>query len=167
MAGEDLTTLLDDDDLPPRPYFTTAIDSHVVVGDRNWLLIGRTARTAGASTRPRRRTTTERDTTTCESTRPASRRKRPCAAIAMAGGTLPEFGDDGALRPPRERATRTVADDGIPNDFDAVDNEHPDDFDHARRSTSTGATRRTAREDAGAQKPAAEWLYAQVAESSA
>ena len=45
----------------------------------------------------------------------------------MAGGTLPEFGPDGALRPSRERGDDDEDDDGIPNDFDAVDNDEPDD----------------------------------------
>ena len=65
----------------------------------------------------------------------------------VAGGTLPEFGPDGALRPPRERGDDDIDDDGIPNDFDAVDNDEPDDDDHAEGApASTGATRRTARE---------------------
>jgi hypothetical protein len=51
------------------------------------------------------------------------------AATQLAGGTLPEFGPDGALRPARQRGDHDIDDDGIPNDFDAVDNEHPDDFD--------------------------------------
>jgi hypothetical protein len=41
----------------------------------------------------------------------------------VAGGTLPEFGPEGALRPPRERGDDDRDDDGIPNDFDAVDND--------------------------------------------
>jgi hypothetical protein len=51
------------------------------------------------------------------------------AALAVAGGTLPEFGPDGALRPPPERGDDDQDDDGIPNDFDAVDNDEPDDND--------------------------------------
>ena len=46
-----------------------------------------------------------------------------------AGGTLREFGPDGALRPPREAGDDDTDDDGIPNDFDAVDNDEPDDVD--------------------------------------
>jgi hypothetical protein len=51
------------------------------------------------------------------------------AALAVAGGTLPEFGPDGALRPPPERSDDDTDDDAIPNDFDAVDNDEPDDND--------------------------------------
>jgi hypothetical protein len=51
------------------------------------------------------------------------------AALAVAGGTLPEFGPDGALRPPPERSDDDTDDDRIPNDFDAVDNDEPDDND--------------------------------------
>ena len=45
----------------------------------------------------------------------------------MAGGTLPEFGPDGALRPPREAGDDDTDDDGIPNDFDPFDNDEPED----------------------------------------
>jgi len=112
MAGEDLTTLFDDDDLPPRPYFTTAIDSHVVVGDRNWLLIGRTG-----EDRWRLYETEEEDepneidAETVDSPTVLESLKR--YGIAMAGGTLPEFGDTAALRPPAPRdKDKKVADDG-------------------------------------------------------
>jgi hypothetical protein len=49
------------------------------------------------------------------------------SALAAAGGTLPEFGPEGALRPPPQRGDDDNDDDGIPNDFDAVDNDEPDD----------------------------------------
>jgi hypothetical protein len=51
------------------------------------------------------------------------------AAVTVSGGTLPEFGPDGALRPPRERGDDDSDGDGIPNDWDAVDNQEPDDDD--------------------------------------
>ena len=112
MAGEDLTTLLDDDDLPPRPYFTTAIDSHIVVGDRNWLLIGRTDEDrwrlyeADDEDEPN-----EIEAQTVDSPTVLGSLKR--YGIAMAGGTLPEFGDDAAIRPPAPRdKDKKVADDG-------------------------------------------------------
>jgi arylsulfatase A-like enzyme len=112
MAGEDLTTLLDEDDLPPRPFFTTAIDSHVVVGDRNWLLIGRTD-----EDRWRLYETEEEDepneidAETVDSPTVLGELKR--YGLAMAGGTLPEFGDDAAIRPPAPRdKDKKVADDG-------------------------------------------------------
>jgi arylsulfatase A-like enzyme len=112
MAGEDLTTLLDDDDLPGRPYFTTGIDSHVVVGDRNWLLIGRTD-----EDRWRLYETEEEDepneidAETVDSPMVLQELKR--YALATAGGTLPEFGDTAAERPPAPLAKdKKVADDG-------------------------------------------------------
>jgi hypothetical protein len=49
------------------------------------------------------------------------------AALTVAGGTLPEFGPDGATRPPRERGDDDSDDDGIPDDFDAVDNDEEGD----------------------------------------
>jgi hypothetical protein len=48
-------------------------------------------------------------------------------SLALAGGTLPEFGPEGALRPPPQRGDDDADDDRIPNDFDAVDNDEPDD----------------------------------------
>jgi hypothetical protein len=49
------------------------------------------------------------------------------AALTVAGGTLPEFGPDGATRPPVQRGDDDEDDDGIPNDFDAVDNDEQED----------------------------------------
>ena len=51
------------------------------------------------------------------------------AALTVAGGTLPGVRPDGALRPQRERGDDDIDDDGIPNEWDAVDNEEPDDDD--------------------------------------
>jgi hypothetical protein len=45
----------------------------------------------------------------------------------VAGGTVPEFGPDGAVRPKREHGNDDTDHDGIPNDFDPFDNEHPED----------------------------------------
>jgi arylsulfatase A-like enzyme len=112
MSGEDLTTLFDDDDLPGRPYFTTAIDSHVVVGDRNWLLVGRTDedrwRVYEAEDED------EPDEIRAETVRsPAVLAELKRYALATAGGTLPDFGDDAAIRPPAPLAQdKQVADDG-------------------------------------------------------
>jgi len=112
MAGEDLTTLLDDDDLPPRPYFTTAIDSHIVVGDRNWLLIGRSDEDRWRLYETEDEDEpNEIDAETVDSPTVLQALKR--YGIAMAGGTLPEFGDDGVIRPPAPRdKDKKVADDG-------------------------------------------------------
>lgn len=112
MAGEDLTTLLDDDDLPGRPFFTTAIDSHVVVGDRNWLLVGRSG-----DDRWRLYEAEDEDdpdelrSETVKSPTVLAELKR--YALTAAGGTLPEFGDEAAIRPPKPRdQDKSVADDG-------------------------------------------------------
>ncbi|MET0763089.1 MAG: hypothetical protein ABWZ63_12285, partial [Thermoleophilaceae bacterium] len=48
-------------------------------------------------------------------------------ALMVAGGTLPEFGPDGALRPTQERGDDDEDDDSIPNDFDPIDNDEPED----------------------------------------
>ncbi|MGB2711239.1 MAG: sulfatase [Conexibacter sp.] len=113
MSGEDLTTLFDDDDLPGRPYFTTAIDSHIVVGDRDeWLLIGRTDEDRWRLYK--NDDTDEPDeieSDTVDSPTILQTLKR--YALTVAGGTLPEFGDDAAIRPPAPRdKDKRVADDG-------------------------------------------------------
>ncbi len=123
MSGEDLTTLLDDDDLPGRPFFTTAIDSHVVVGDRNWLVIGRTDedrwRVYEAEDED------EPDEIRSETVRsPAVLAELKRYALAAAGGTLPEFGDDAAVRPLPPRAQdKAVADDGTLDEDEQEANE--------------------------------------------
>ena len=45
----------------------------------------------------------------------------------VAGGTLPEFGPDGALRRTASAATTTRTTTSIPNDFDPIDNDEPED----------------------------------------
>jgi hypothetical protein len=116
MSGEDLTTLFDDDDLPPRPYFTTAIDTHIVAGDRNeWLLLGRTDQDrwrlykTDDSDKP---DDIESDTVVA----PTIQEQLKRYAIAAAGGTLPRFGATAAIRPrPPLESTDAIADDGTLN----------------------------------------------------
>lgn len=112
MQGEDLTTLFDDFDLPGRPYYTTAIDTHIVVGNRNWLLIGRSDQDrwrvyeAEDEDKPDEiRTETVKSPTVLEEMRRY--------ALTTAGGTLPDFGDRSAIQPPEPRQlNKRVADDG-------------------------------------------------------
>ncbi len=124
MSGEDLTTLLDDDDLPGRPYFVTGIDTHIVVGDKDeWLLIGRTD---DARWRLYKNDDTDEpdeiESDTVDSPTVLATMKR--YALTAAGGTLPEFGDDAALRPPAPRAKdKKVADDGTLDEDDQEANE--------------------------------------------
>jgi hypothetical protein len=133
MWGEDLTALLDDvdeDDLYDRPFSITASGSLIVVRDKRWLMV------ADREEIERRMydddEEVEDDITRFEDIAnedPGQLTDMSLAALAVAGGTLPEFGPDGALRPPRERGDDDQDDDGIPNDFDAVDNDEPDDND--------------------------------------
>lgn len=123
MSGEDLTTLFDDDDLPGRAYFTTAIDSHVVVGDRNWLVVGRTDEDRWRIYEAEDED--EPDEIRSETVRsPAVLAELKRYALAAAGGTLPEFGDDAALRPlpPRDQ-DKAVADDGTLDEDEQEANE--------------------------------------------
>jgi arylsulfatase A-like enzyme len=133
MWGEDLTALLDDvdeDDLYNRPFSITASGSLIIVRDKRWLMV------ADREEIERRMydddEEVEDDITRFEDIAnedPGQLTDMSLAALAVAGGTLPEFGPDGALRPPRERGDDDSDDDGIPNDFDAVDNDDPDDND--------------------------------------
>jgi arylsulfatase A-like enzyme len=133
MWGEDLTALLDDvdeDDLYDRPYSITASGSLIVVRDKRWLMVADREEIE-------RRMYDDDEEVEDDITRfqdianedPGQLTDMSLAALAVAGGTLPEFGPDGALRPPRERGDDDQDDDGIPNDFDAVDNDEPDDND--------------------------------------
>jgi Sulfatase len=133
MWGEDLTALLDDvdeDDLYDRPFSLTASGSLIIVRDKRWLMV------ADREEIERRLydddEEVEDDITRFEDVAnedPGQLTDMSLAALAVAGGTLPEFGPDGALRPPPERGDDDSDDDGIPNDFDAVDNDDPDDSD--------------------------------------
>ena len=136
MAGEDLMALFDDvdqEDLFPRPDSITASGALIMVRDDRFLLVADREQLERrlydddeeAGDDKKRYDDVARD-------EPGVATQLSVAATQLAGGTLPEFGPDGALRPPRERGDHDIDDDGIPNDFDAVDNEHPDDFDHAK-----------------------------------
>jgi arylsulfatase A-like enzyme len=133
MWGEDLTALFDDvdeEDLYSRPYSITASGSLIVVRDKRWLMVADRQEIE-------RRMYDDDEEVEDDITRyqdianedPGQLTDMSLAALMVAGGTLPEFGPEGALRPPRERGDDDEDDDGIPNDFDAVDNEEPDDND--------------------------------------
>jgi arylsulfatase A-like enzyme len=133
MWGEDLTALLDDvdeDDLYDRPFSISASGSLIVVRDKRWLMVADREEIE-------RRLYDDDEEVEDDITRfqdvanedTGQLTDMSLAALAVAGGTLPEFGPDGALRPPRERGDDDEDDDGIPNDFDAVDNDEPDDND--------------------------------------
>jgi arylsulfatase A-like enzyme len=131
MDGEDLTALFDDvdqEDLPDRPKSITAVGSQIIVRDRRWLVVADRERIV-------RRMYDDDEEVEDDITRydnianedPGKLTELSVAALTVAGGTLPEFGPDGALRPPREHGDDDTDDDGIPNDFDPFDNDHPED----------------------------------------
>jgi arylsulfatase A-like enzyme len=117
MAGEDLTTLFDDDDLPGRLYFTTAVDTHIVAGDREWLLVGRSD-----EDRWRLYHLDDEDepddieNKTVDA--PTVLQSLKEYAIWAAGGTLPEFGATAAVRPNKPNESTSVADDNTLNQDD-------------------------------------------------
>jgi arylsulfatase A-like enzyme len=131
MDGEDLTALFDDvdqEDLPDRPKSITAVGTQIVIRDRRWLVVADRERIV-------RRMYDDDEEVEDDITRydnianedPGKLTELSVAALTVAGGTLPEFGPDGALRPPREAGDDDTDDDGVPNDFDPFDNDDPED----------------------------------------
>jgi arylsulfatase A-like enzyme len=131
MRGEDLTALFDDvdeDDMPDRPKSITAVGSQIIIRDRRWLVVAdreRIVRRMFDDDEEVEDDITRFDNIANEDTGKLTELSQ--AALLVADGTLPEFGPDGALRPPRERGDDDTDDDGIPNDFDPFDNDEPED----------------------------------------
>ena len=148
MGGEDLTALFDDvdeGDSADRPYSITASGSQIIVRDDRWLMV------ADREQIERRLYDDDEEAEDdikryddVANEEPGVLTELSLAALAVAGGTLPEFGPDGALRPPRSAATTTSTTTASRTTSTPVDNDEPDDDDDAEAtSSSTGATPRT------------------------
>jgi arylsulfatase A-like enzyme len=135
MRGEDLTQLfdgVDEEDLPDRPFSITCSGSLIVVRDKRWLMVADREEMERRLYDDDEEADDDNDDKRYDDVandEPGVLTDMSIAALTVAGGTLPEFGPEGALRPPRERGDDDGDDDGIPNDWDAVDNEDPDDDD--------------------------------------
>jgi Sulfatase len=133
MQGEDLTALFDDvdeDDLRDRPRSITAVGSYIIVRDSRWLMVADREEIERRLYDDDEETDDDNDDKRYDDVandEPGILTELSLTALHAAGGTLPEFGPDGALRPPPQRGDDDTDDDGIPNDFDAVDNDEPDD----------------------------------------
>ena len=131
MDGEDLTALFDDvdqEDLPDRPKSITAVGTQIIIRDRRWLVVAdreRIVRRMFDDDEEVEDDITRFDNIANEDTGKLT--ELSVASLVVAGGTLPEFGPDGALRPPREDGDDDTDDDGIPNDMDPFDNDEPED----------------------------------------
>ena len=131
MRGEDLTALfdgVDQWDLPDRPFSITASGQLIIVRDDRFLMVAdreQIERRLYDDDEEAEDDITRYDDIANEE--PGKLTDMSAAALAVSGGTLPEFGPDGALRPLPQRGDDDVDDDSIPNDFDAVDNDEPDD----------------------------------------
>ena len=131
MGGEDLNALFDDVDqwdLYHRGYNVTAAGSNIVVRDNRWLMVAdreEIERRLYDDDEEAEDDITRFDDVANED--PNKLTELSQVAVMVAGGTLPEFGPDGALRPNRERGDDDSDDDSIPNDFDAIDNDDPED----------------------------------------
>ena len=107
MAGEDLTTLLDEDDLPAAALLHDG-DRQPRRRRRQKLAADRPHRRGPlAPLRDRGRGRAERDRRGDGRLADGARRSSSATALAMAGGTLPEFGDDAGAPPAAHRATKT------------------------------------------------------------
>ena len=131
MEGEDLTALFDDvdeDDLPERSMFVTCVASNIIVRNERFLMVGDREQIE-------RRLYDDDEEADDDDKRyddvandePGVLTDLSLFAVGVAGGTLPEFGPEGALRPRPAREDDDLDDDGIPNDFDSVDNDEPAD----------------------------------------
>jgi arylsulfatase A-like enzyme len=131
MDGEDLTALFDDVDqwdLPKRNTSITAVGSQIVIRDRRWLVVAdreRTIRRMYDDDEEVDDDIKRYDNVAGKDTGKLT--DLSITALTLAGGTLPEFNADHAIRPPREDGDDDTDNDGIPNDFDPFDNEHPQD----------------------------------------
>jgi arylsulfatase A-like enzyme len=129
MQGEDLTALFDDvdeDDLPDRPKSITAVGSNIIVRDNRWLMVTDREEIERRLYDDDEETDDENDDKRYDDVandEPGVLTDLSLVAVTEAGGTLPEFGPAGALRPAPERGDDDRDDDGIPNDFDAVNND--------------------------------------------
>jgi len=92
MEGEDLTALLDDEDPPRRSVFTTLIGTTVLAGDDDdYILV--------SDLEQQTRQVFDDDGDDETSGEGARMERLWAAAVTAAGGTMPEFGDDGPIRP--------------------------------------------------------------------
>jgi membrane-anchored protein YejM (alkaline phosphatase superfamily) len=124
MEGEDLTSFFDDDEPAlERPYFTTGLEREVLIGDYRWLTT-----TELDGNNKRLYDTDEDDISEREEGIRELREERGKAnsmwldAVNDAGGTVPLFGEEGAIRPPRERKD----DDDLDFDEDDPEGLNPD-----------------------------------------
>ena len=144
MEGEDLTALFDDVeqwDLPPRPRSITCVGSCVIVRDNRWLMVRDGQQLERRLYDDDEEADDDNDAKRYDDVandEPGVLTDLSVSAVTAAGGNLPEFGPEGALRPHRERGDDDKDDDGIPNDFDAVDNDEPDDDDEPEDSKFNG-----------------------------
>jgi Sulfatase len=135
MWGEDLMALfdgVDEEDLYDRPCSITASGSLIIVRDKRWLMVADREEIERRLYDDDEEADDDNDDKRYDDVandEPGKLTDLSIVALTVAGGTLPEFGPDGALRPPPERGDDDTDDDGIPNDFDAVDNDDPDDSD--------------------------------------
>jgi arylsulfatase A-like enzyme len=143
MDGEDLTALLDDEDPPKRVAFMCASVTDFAVGDPRWLMV---SDMVGDEKQLHDFDNEDSDFEDDEEENVV--RKHPPVVeelwkvpLAAAGGTFPEFGEDGPLRPPIE--DEDADDDGIEDDDeisegDAGSERDADrddrDFDESRNS---------------------------------
>ena len=132
MDGEDLTSLLDDEDTPERSHFTAAVGTDMVAANRRWLLY------IDLVERKRRLFDDEEEDeesyVNVANDEPGVVQDLSLVIGQAAGGTVPEFGPEGSQRPAPEEDPKDKDGDGIPNDEDPVDNDDEADDDYRDRN---------------------------------
>ena len=96
MNGEDLGVLFDGKEPPPRPYFTACYARYVICGDDRWTLVAHSELDA-ERTRLFDRRNDPNEETDVSADNPDKVRELVNVLEEEAGGTLPQFGENGVL----------------------------------------------------------------------
>ena len=152
MRGEDLTQLfdgVDEEDLPDRPFSITCSGSLIIVRDKRWLMV------ADREQMERRLYDDDEEADDDDikkryddvaNDEPGQLTDMSLAALTVAGGTLPEFGPEGATAAaPRSAATTTPTTTASRTSGTPSTTRTRTTTTSPRTSSSTAATPRTAR----------------------
>jgi arylsulfatase A-like enzyme len=134
MDGEDLTALLDDEDPPKRHVFTSGIPAGMLAGNNRWLLV-----VAGDDRQKALYDGDEEDDGDGDDPwdeedhdqirdNPGPSERLMAALLAEAGGTFPDFGQTGAIRPLPEKEDDDELDadeEDLPSDEDETPGNDP------------------------------------------
>lgn len=141
VAGEDLTQLfedVDDEDLPKRPAFTSGAGVSMISGNKRFLVVV----DREAQERWIYDDDEEDDHTRLENAVGDNQDHMQELSELLgfaAGGTLPEWGAEGTVRPLPDAADDDVDGDGIRNDDDPINDDEEGDDDYRDDDSRAGA----------------------------